>query len=806
MPLYRCTHCPFSSRHYDKMLKHFDIEHSADPRLTIHCGVDGCLMSYNRVNSLRSHIYRKHKTLHEILLSSDSNCENVDEPLIAEDPQFNNEFEIKNGEGVNTSTDQTNTVPLEHPESSVDFKRYLLRHVLKIKEKYNVMDKAVEEIVQGYASILKLCIEETEEAMKKETDVTFPLCSLLRAHVEIDTIYKMKQQFRKQGYVAPKEITLIGDDKIVYVPILETLNVLLKHDDIKGEVFSDRPKVGDSIESFKDSESFQSNSFFSRNKPTLRLKLYTDEFQIVNPLGNKARAHKICAVYFSLDNVPRHLQSKVYTIQLALLCKSQVLKRHGYGVVLQKLVEDLKVLETEGISIATAHGDVKVQGSISVVIADNLGAHEIGGYLCSFACNRACRFCDATKSTRQEHFDESLFVLCNEESYDAKVAIVEKSPELSGCYGLKESSILNEMQHFHVAVGLPSDVAHDLFEGFHFVLLENLIAHCLNQKYFTLEMLNAYILEFPYKGGDKTNKPSVIHPLSSSKVKVKQTAAQSLCLVRLLPLLIGTHIPEADIQWQLFIKYLTCLDFILAPKLNKGEIELMGSEIRNFLTDFFASNEHLTVKPKAHFMIHYASQFKFFGPLVSNMTLRYESKHSYLKSTMANSKNYKNVCLSVAQRHQYHQAYQHMLDDYLPTNCPVFTKHCSEHNLTNSEINAMEQANFDMSNNKFSRSVSVNGITYNSDMCVILDFDTDYVFARIRYCTLHNGDAYLITNVLSTVYYESHLNAFILKESCNSKVLQMTDLVSIFPPPLYECESSEYGDFITIMKHHVPMH
>ena len=55
----------------------------------------------------------------------------------------------------------------------------------------------------------------------------------------------------KQGYVEPKEITLIGDDKIVYVPILETLNVLLKHDDIKGEVFSDRPKAGNSIESFK---------------------------------------------------------------------------------------------------------------------------------------------------------------------------------------------------------------------------------------------------------------------------------------------------------------------------------------------------------------------------------------------------------------------------------------------------------------------------------------------------------------------------------------------------------------------------
>ena len=33
------------------------------------------------------------------------------------------------------------------------------------------------------------------------------------------------------------------------------------------------------------------------------MKLYTDEFQIINPLGNKARAHTICAVYFSLDDM-----------------------------------------------------------------------------------------------------------------------------------------------------------------------------------------------------------------------------------------------------------------------------------------------------------------------------------------------------------------------------------------------------------------------------------------------------------------------------------------------------------------------
>ena len=113
MPIYRCADCAFSSQHYDNLLKHFDIEHSLNPKLLVRCRIDGCLMSYNRVYSLGSHIFRKHTTLHEMHLISGSNCENVAEPLITEDSQINNEFEITTEDGVSTNTDQTNPVPIE---------------------------------------------------------------------------------------------------------------------------------------------------------------------------------------------------------------------------------------------------------------------------------------------------------------------------------------------------------------------------------------------------------------------------------------------------------------------------------------------------------------------------------------------------------------------------------------------------------------------------------------------------------------------------------------------------------------------
>ena len=34
-----------------------------------------------------------------------------------------------------------------------------------------------------------------------------------------------------------------------------------------------------------------------------------------------------------------------------------------------------------------------IQGSLSVVLADNLGSNSIGGFMESFSANRPCRFC-----------------------------------------------------------------------------------------------------------------------------------------------------------------------------------------------------------------------------------------------------------------------------------------------------------------------------------------------------------------------------------------------------------------------------
>lgn len=74
---------------------------------------------------------------------------------------------------------------------------------------------------------------------------------------------------------------------------------------------------------------------------------------------------------------------------------------------------------------------------------------------------------------------------------------------------------------------------------------------------------------------------------STSRITGKQTAAQCLCLLRLLPLMIVHLIPENDSYWLLYIIFLNILDYILVPLLDRGQFKHLEYEISFFLTDFY---------------------------------------------------------------------------------------------------------------------------------------------------------------------------------------------------------------------------
>ncbi|KYN27948.1 hypothetical protein ALC57_02647 [Trachymyrmex cornetzi] len=197
------------------------------------------------------------------------------------------------------------------------------------------------------------------------------------------------------------------------------------------------------------------------NKIVFPLYLFYDDFEPNNPLGSKSGIYKIGAVYISIASV-----STFY-----------------------KIIQQLKYLETEGITITTSSGkDVQVYFTSLLILGDNAGLNSILGFQESFQSNYFCRFCRNHKNDTKYQISEKEKNLRNFENY------MNDSSCLS--YGIKEECIWHELPNFNVMKNIYGDLMHDFLEGILRYDMAEIINCLIKKKYFCLEQLNERIKYF----------------------------------------------------------------------------------------------------------------------------------------------------------------------------------------------------------------------------------------------------------------------------------------------------------------------
>ena len=100
-------------------------------------------------------------------------------------------------------------------------------------------------------------------------------------------------------------------------------------------------------------------------------------------------------------------------------------------------------------------------------------------------------------------------------------------------YGLTRNCTLNSCRYFHVVDGLVPDIMHDLLEGSLQLCTKLLLQYLiLQEKKFSLQLLNERISCFSYGRADVKNKPSPITEkiLTSSDNKLSQSGMWALAL------------------------------------------------------------------------------------------------------------------------------------------------------------------------------------------------------------------------------------------------------------------------------------
>ncbi len=790
-------------------------EHIVEGR-AVSCPVRGCNADFRVKSSFTAHMSRKHRGCTDSSVS-DMYRESASHPSTSTPPE-SRDFVPHCDAGAATGTDEIDL------DISENFSDLYLRNVslfyLRLQSQFLLPASTIQNIVEEMQNIHELgqkyTLSKLSLLLKNDTsdeDIT-KVCESVKGfdlftacHTgPMRTAYSRAKSFKEKfNYVEPKKIFLGRDENRVdrfayYVPVRETLKCLLESDLWKNCVSGEHsPKSpSDVLSDIGDGQIFKNNDFFAQNPSCVKLILYQDAFEVVNPLGSAKTRHKVLAVYASVANLPLHVRSDTDHMSLVLLCREKDFKAFGHAKVFSELLTDLKELEENGI----VGSSETVKGTLYCIAGDNLGSHCIGGFSENFSSSKYfCRYCLINRSDFQS--DPNL---CGPErtinNYSSAVDCLQTEGTSPDVEGVKFNSVFNSLKYFNVCLpGLPPCLGHDIFEGVLSYDVALYLKYFIKKKtWFTYSILNRRIKQFKYCGSDASTKPCEVSPHG---VKLSGQAVQNWNFLRLLPLIIGDRVKDtADDVWQLTLQLKDIVDMICAQKISVPQVAYLDVLIQEYLESRKTLFPETGLKPKHHYLRHYPEMILKFGPLIRRWTMRFESKHSYFKRCARNLKNFKNLCLTLSERHQLLQAYLSAGSMSKPVfqdkdGSPFYSGLYSE-----SIQDAVRQFGFTETNTKVTVEILEKGTSYKKGQFLVTGNIDSMQFGELVLILIKNDTVHFLMSVYTSEFLSGYHLYSVRKDNEKMQCLNISDLIDFYPLPSYIKD----GYQIIPLKHSVLSH
>ena len=760
--------------------------------MEVKCDQSHCPRIFSSFSALKNHLMKEHRDLIDDVDVCNGEME-MDESTMLNDPIAPN----YTAECCDSEMHDINYMS----NSVLDLPSYVMQFVMKLQSQPNVLLSDVEKTIKDFQELLTnvsnfACKILTDMCISMNLDISLPTVSHAMSQLQgvpaildnVSSEFKRLKYLRGTSfYTEPNEVvlgnrtdsrfdarsgstkTIVVQDTMQYVPIEKTLGILLNDETACQLIHEHAKKVSqqkkDRITEYCDTEYFQNHPFFCKYPDTLVLHLYIDGFETTNELGSHTQIHKLEGLYMVVRNFPNKYLSKLNSIFLVGLWYANDVKTYGYDALLKPVLSTLKKLETDSGIVVDVRGEPKVvRGILSLFSADNLGLHSLFGYLESFAATKFCHICECTKDTAQDFFLEKCFVLRTRESYNDSVQQAIDDPAYNpSLTGIKRGCCLNELQYFHVAENYGVDAMHDILEGvvpFELALvLESLVA----AKYFSLDELNAAIQFFDYSNSDRNSKPSTL----SSFTSIHLNAAEAMCLIRNLPLMIGSKIPREEPHWQLLTMLMGIMDIVFAPEITYGLTSYLSHLISDHHAHFKVLYPLKRLLPKHHFMIHYPSTMTRCGPPTAYWCMRFEGKHYFFKQLARATNCFKNICKSLAKRSQLSLA-SVVMNKNLFTSC-VTIGPATEKQLCDIETSVSSELCLHL-NLSAAESVYVLkwvkvGHHTITRQCIVLQSVSDGIplYGMIHDIVSVAGKTYLVVDDLVSKYYDEHFHSYALQ-------------------------------------------
>lgn len=770
---------------------------------TVPCVFSGCTFKTNVYSTFHTHKNRKHNQHSLKDFQANLICTNLNElddsvDVLTDSKHVEHEYETLNQDdfaeiNLTNSIEEKIACILLKLENIVHIPKAVVDEVLS--ELHNIL--SCESLPLTKATVSSVfqnhCVHVEDSVVDELASVickSNPLGIAIAKDGPLATAYKRKQYYTSHfKVVQPVEYILDAQKKrtFQYIPLLQSLQHLLSQEGVLDHIETprtqDQPLSGlKEYRTIRDSKYFKQNTFLSSENYKIAINLYVDDFEICNPLGTSPKKHKLCGVYWVLGNLPPGSHSKLSSIYLAVLCKSDDAKAFGYRKVLEPLLQDLIILEQHGVFISQIGQFVK--GTVQCLIADNLGAHAIGGFVESFSCGSICRFCTGDRSEFQtKDVSSGAFILRTKDIHDNHVLSAQESERI--CCGVKKQCVLTEhLSHFHVNTGYPPDIVHDLFEGVVQVELARCLSLLISKKYLTLDLINTLIQTFPFKWGDKTNRPHTIPRSFTSSNTLGGNAHENWALLRFLPFLIGCIVPEDEPAWLVILDLKDIVELVVAPVHTDETIAYLEAKIYDHRQRFLELFPHVKLLPKHHYLEHYPEMIRCFGSLVALWTMRFEAKHSFFKQVARHTNCFKNIPRSLAIKHQFMLAYHTHTSIHQNSSLEVTDVSIMPVDVLSEELRYnLHQRYPEVTEVHMTKNVSYNGIRYNKGMLIVHGTENGLPKFNeiIQLCIVKEKLCFLVRGVCA--WYREHFGSFELTASPTREValIELADIEDPYP-------------------------
>lgn len=588
----------------------------------------------------------------------------------------------------NTDVIDTSTIEYTNEQKSATFNGYkqMESFLLGFVTQINSMSLTEEHTNTVYELSIKL-VEQCHRLILSlmEDDPVLRLDALHNSIALVtETLAKHRTSFtRKQIYksnksfVAPEERVLgtrwevlpiensnlsvprLIQCKFQYISIIETLKALFT-----GQNFRDTYFKFNSHKSFNDHEctegeytniccgtSYKNNPLFSNDPTSIKIMLASDDFGVCNPLGSKASIHKVNAVYMVIRNMPEQYMSKLDNIQVVSLANADDLKTRetDFNDIWALINRDIQLLENTGIDIGNG---IILKGSLCCLTFDTLGANMCLGYAEGSNTTYYCRMCETPKNVCQNQCCEDASTLRTKDSYEQNVQVVLESEKVqyTETKGIKRYCVLNDLKYFHMLDSPSQDPLHDLNEGVVRDLLRNFFAFLTQNKIITEKIMIEKMQYHDYGFLKKDVRPSKV---LLDKANLNQSGSQIMCLLQNVPFIFHEFHDHSQLieVWNCLISLIRISQIVYSGNLTEKDIVELEKLIELHLT-LYQKCFHAHLKPKHHFLLHYARIIRTMGPIKFLSTIRFESKHQQLKKLINKSRNFINITKTMAQKHQ----------------------------------------------------------------------------------------------------------------------------------------------------------